>query len=194
MLHDVIDLPGTTYGPDEYRAAFWEDIKHSIWFWKLECRQTFREPGSEKWEAFQRGDIAEALALEEYRESVATEYAMDSFVSHRVRMVKLPLTPYLWWEMHLLNVRAGVGERINVVVDNQSSFAELPELVCMSNAVWHITYDDSGVLIGGRRLADLTLAPVIRTELEALFDRGEPLSTFFAREVANHPAPLAQRS
>lgn len=98
LLERVRDLGGQILDLDNYSAAF-DAAYEMIVFWKLERRQTFREPGDPSWEAFAAGDWARSLELSEAeRESVSAKVAEDAALgveSPRPRVVEAPVTPSL---------------------------------------------------------------------------------------------------
>lgn len=109
--------------------------------WKLERRQHFREPGDASWEAFVRGDWQEALRLIEAQRAGLLDLSRLA-ARHRcrllrVRVVEVPLTPYLQWELHLLRVRAECGELIRVTGPEHIAAYErespVPELVTLND-------------------------------------------------------------
>lgn len=63
MLHRIADLPGAGLSLASYSDAFDEAYK-GIVFWKLERRQSFREPGVPSWEAFAAGDCSAASSAD----------------------------------------------------------------------------------------------------------------------------------
>lgn len=184
----------------DYYADFYGVLAGDIdRFEKLERGQSFREPGFDSWEAFDRGDWPAAMALiEKCRASFAEYYeGMTSrgFTCRRVRVVELPVTPYLQWEMHVLRLRAELGEDIRVVSAAQvREFEErqpVPELVILgSDAMYEVIYDGDGVSAGARRFADPVLIERVAGEIRALYRQGEDLLAFFDREISDLAPPV----
>jgi hypothetical protein len=191
----AVVLAKLDYYEDFYRVLA-DDIHR---FDKLERGQSFQEPGFDSWEAFDRGDWVTSLALiEKCRPSFSEYYAgMTSrgFTCRRVRVVQRPVTPYLQWEMHVLRLRAELGEDIRVVDAALLREAEgkrpVPELVILGNAaLYEVMYDDEGVSAGARRFMEQALIEKTAAEVDSLHTRGEVFSTFFAREIAPLPPPV----
>src|ERR1700728_2724665 len=93
--------------------AYYADFEDNFWrsreFRKLERGQVFAEPGDASWEAFDAGDWGEAMHLAEARRADLRRYheenAAAGIRTRRIRIVSLPVTPYLQWELHLLRLR-----------------------------------------------------------------------------------------
>src|SRR5436853_203469 len=116
MLESVEELPSEFFEKQAYIDKFWKDAEGIDALRKFERQQTFREPGNPSWEAFEQGDVNKALQLaEEQRAAINAELAADDFPSYRLRVVEQPLTPYLWWELHVLLIRAEAGETIYTI-------------------------------------------------------------------------------
>ncbi len=115
--------------------------------------------------------------------------------SYRVRVVELPVTPYLQWELYELKVRAECGEGIRVVrreaVARHETDAAVPELIFMDTlAMYEILYDNTGIQTGGRKFTDPELIKKCLSEVHALYIHGEDLLRFFEREISPLPPPL----
>lgn len=137
-------LSGGDYVPlsvEPYFAEFWERFKRlDDVLWKLERRQDFREPGYPSWDAFAVGNVDQSLALIEEGRGELLDYhqkmAARGVVSRRVRIVTEPPTPYLWWESHVLKIRAEAGEEIRTldvasVAEHEDGGWTLPELMIL---------------------------------------------------------------
>ncbi|WP_413809068.1 DUF6879 family protein [Streptomyces sp. OE57] len=166
--------------------------------WKLERGQHFREPGFASWEAFARGDWDESLRLIEEERDYLREFSQEvddhRITLYRVRVVEEPITPYLQWELHLLRLRAECGERIRVVGPEHLADLErtepLPELLTLGDSTtYRIRYTDQGVLDGAVRFTDAGITTRCRALTRDLYDAGEELGSYFAREVARLPPP-----
>jgi hypothetical protein len=193
MLERILDLPCTELGLDVYLSDFESYFWQVTETWKLERQQTFREPDVLSWVALAEGDCAKALRLaEEMRPSIRThQERLDQrgITQHRVRIVELPPSPYLWWELHVLHIRAELGERITVLdaagLRSFEETRELPEVLVLGEQVTYvIEYDRTGVLGGARKLTDPQIARACREEIAALYRKGEDLLSYFSREIA----------
>src|ERR1051326_940629 len=113
-IGEAMDLPA-------YYADFQENYARTRDFWKLERGQVFAEPGDESWEAFDRGDWDEAMDLLERRRPDLVDYitgnAAKGVTSRRIRIVSLPPSLYLQWELHLLRIRDEAGAAIRILLD-----------------------------------------------------------------------------
>jgi hypothetical protein len=167
-------------------------------FWKLERGQVFAEPGDASWEAFDGGDWDESMRLLEARREDLKQYNQETAdagaATQRIRIVSLPVTPYLQWELHLLRIRDETGDPIRILRDTAVADLEdrgpLPEIYTMDDAVmYQAVYDDLGVLEHALRYTDPVLVSRCRDFIAALYARGEPISDFFQREIAHLPPP-----
>ncbi|MFC0546208.1 DUF6879 family protein [Kutzneria chonburiensis] len=194
-MRDTLDgvqgelLPGNAY-PEDFDKAFW-NIGESG-FWKLERRQTFREPRSESWRAFAAGDLAQARRLTDARRPELAEYyqkiSAHGFYTRRARIVEQPISPYLRWELHLLRLRDELGGAARIVDAKQVAELErngqLPEIVILGDAVmYEVLYDDDGVGQGGVRYTDRELIERWRNITKDLYEAGEKIDVYCEREV-----------
>ncbi|MCD0447667.1 hypothetical protein LO762_00420 [Actinocorallia sp. API 0066] len=185
-------------------AEYWADFEKRFWetrepgFWKLERQQVFKEPGEPSWEAFAAGDWDASLRSIREREADYADYyrrvADHGFVSHRVRIVEKPFSPYLRWELHLLAMRHAKGGLTSVV--HASDVAEfeksgpLPEIYTLgTDVMYEAVYNDDGVLEAANRFTDSALISTCQRFIEDLYRAGEPLDTFMAREIAHLDPP-----
>jgi hypothetical protein len=91
------------------------------------------------------GDRERSLALADgMRDGIAEhQRRLDAYgiVQRRLRIVELPLSDYLRWELYVLRIRADLGERIRVLspsaVASWETSAPLPEIILLGE---HITY------------------------------------------------------
>ena len=185
-----------------YYADFQENYARTRNFWKLERGQFFAEPGDESWEAFDRGEWEEAMRLLESRRpdlaSYIGEHAARGTISRRIRIVRLPPSPYLLWELRLLKIRDESGGPIRVLLDHDIAGLEdqgsLPEIYTMDdNVMYQAIYDDKGVLEHALRYTDKALVARCRDFIADLFLRGEPIGEFFWREIAHLPPARPSR-
>ncbi len=96
--------------------------------------------------------------------------------------------------MHLLKVRDETGGPIRILRDTAVAYLEhsglLPEIYTMDRDVmYQAVYDDHGVLEYALRYTDKTLVSRCRDFIADLYARGEPISSFFQREIAHLPPP-----
>lgn len=195
LLHGVatVALDLEEYLADYQQAA--GTLEGTIW--KAERAQTFQEPGNPSWEAFQRGDWADALALAERGREELTAYFDDlrSCGSRlcRVRIVERPITAYLQWALHVVRLRAKAGEQVRVVIADdiatlEADLGPVPELLIMGRRVGYVVdYDDDGVARGAHRFDDPAAIGRCTDLLTDLYGRGEDLERFFQREIASLP-------
>jgi hypothetical protein len=169
-IPDRLIRAGQRLSVDEFGEEFvhaWRRRNHR--FLKLECWQTYQEPGTRSLRAFLTGDHAQVerlLQAEADEDSFVYEEVARRKVDYaRIRLVRLPLTPYLQWEMWNYQIRAKMGEHIQLV--EMPPEVELPNDECFdfllfdrSVALVH-DYGDDGLQVGGwlvddhRTLAEL---------------------------------------
>jgi hypothetical protein len=190
MLERVTEIPGQDLKLDAYLADFERRFWQVDASWKLERRQVFQEPDVPSWAAMAEGDRERALLLaDEMRASIAEhQRRLDArgIVQRRLRVVELPLSDYLWWELYVLRIRAGLGERIRVLLPSQvtswETSATLPEVIVLGgHTVYQVRYDREGIATGAKLLADPDIAAECRDELEGLWRQGEDLADFLTR-------------
>lgn len=181
---------------EDYYADFERNFATTREFWKLERGQVFAEPGDASWEAFNRGDWDESMRLLEERRADLVDYHREAAAAgtrtYRIRIVGLPLTPYLQWELNLLKIRDETGGPIRVLsVDGVRDLEDqgpLPEIYTMDDKVmYQAVYDDKGVLEAARRFDDPALMRRCREFIADLYRQGEPIGEFFGRQVAQLP-------
>jgi hypothetical protein len=198
MPRPLDDATGKRLELSEYYADFRRNFRRARNFWKLERGQVFAEPGDPSWEAFDAGDWDEALRLlEERREDLKhyhTENTGAGTQTRRIRIVFLPVTPYLQWELHLLKVRDETGGPVRILhasaVADLEDQGQLPDIYTMDDTVmYQAVYDERGVLAYALRYTSRPLVVRCRDFIAALYDRGEPIRSFFEREIAQLPPP-----
>lgn len=189
---------------DEYSRDFserrWLSDGHDSW--KLERMQTFREPGSPSWEAFDSGDWDRALRLcEDQRpklEPLIREAKQHRSYFHRVRVTETPVAAYLQWEFHYIRVRAQAGwERTRVVgaaeVTDLERHKPLPELVTLcGKTLYKVLYTGDGVAEGAIRFTEPEVVGAYEALIKDLYAIGEDLAPYFDREVAPLAPPQSQ--
>lgn len=202
MLDRIREVVGETFEPVEAYVKsleeYWPRIDR---FDKLERIQHFREPYDASWRAFAAGDWDEALRLsEQNRTEVVKEFAEDArlgYRSYRVRVVELPIDPYLQWEMDRFRIRVECGESLRIVgpaaVAKYEEVALVPELIFMGSlAMYEVCYDESGELVGGKRFSDPELIARCRADVQVLYAAGEDFWSFYEREVVPLPPPARE--
>jgi hypothetical protein len=186
----------------DYYAEFDDNYARATEFWKLERGQVYAEPNSESWRAFDRGDWEESLCrLEELRAELTEARRADAargMTPRRVRIVALPPSDYLHWELYFLKIRDEAGGPQHVLLVSEVAEFEdngpLPDINLMNNGVmYQVIYDGNGVMDHAIRYADAALVQRCRDFIVGLFKRGEPLSEFFRREIAPLPPPCPAR-
>jgi hypothetical protein len=174
------------------------DIARAREFWKLERSQSFAEPANESWQAFARGDWDESLRIIEGFRDGMIRYQQAAVArgtsTYRIRIVSLPPTPYVQWELHALRLRDETGGLARVLLDTAVADLEdegpLPNIQTMDREVmYQPVYDASGVLEYGLRYTGKALVSRCRDLIAGLYARGEPLADFFRREIAPLPPP-----
>jgi hypothetical protein len=198
MPRPLDDAVGEHLELAQYYADFEQRFARAQEFWKLERGQAFAEPGNPSWEAFNRGDWAASMRLIESLREDLKEYHREAEAAgtstYRIRVVSLPLTPYLQWEFHVLRLRDETGGPIRVLLDSDVASLEdqgpLPDMYAMDRDVlYRAIYDEHGVLAYALRYTDPALVSRCRDLIAALYARGAPISDFFTREVASLPPP-----
>lgn len=198
MSRPLGDAVGERMELSAYYPDFQYNFAHAREFWKLERGQVFAEPGDVSWEAFNSGDWDESMRLLADRREDLKRYhrenAAAGTITRRIRIVSLPVTPYLQWELHLLRIRDEAGGPIRVLRDIAVADLEdqgpLPDIYTMDHAVmYQAVYDDHGVLEHALRYIDRTLVRRCRDFIADLYALGEPIGPFFQREIAHLPPP-----
>lgn len=198
MPRPLGDVTGERLELPEYYADFQERFARTREFWKLERGQSFAEPGDASWEAFNRGDWDEAMRLLEARRQDLKRYHQENAargtVTRRIRIVSMPVTPYLQWELQLLRIRDETGGPIRILQDTAVADLEddgtLPDIYTMdSDVMYQAIYDEHGVLDHAQRYTDAALVGHCRAFIAGLYARGEPVSAFFRRMIACLPPP-----
>ncbi|MEV5704492.1 DUF6879 family protein [Actinoallomurus sp. NPDC052274] len=190
MLERVAGLPGVGLKLDDYFTDFDSRLWQVDSTWKLERRQSFREPDVPSWVAWAEGDRERSLALaEEMRAGISElQRRLDAhgIVQRRVRIVDLPATDYLCWELTVLRIRAELGERIRVLPSSALATLEasgpLPEVILLGERVaYQVRYADDGVVTGAKLMTEPRVTAACLSEMAGLWDQGEDLGVFLAR-------------
>ncbi|WP_405798587.1 DUF6879 family protein [Streptomyces sp. NBC_01506] len=168
--------------------------------WKLERRQHFEEQNDPSRDALTRGDWDEVLRLFAADRDLVLAGARDDkergYTLHRVRIVEQPITPYVQWELYWLRQHDELGaSRVRIVTAEQVADAEktqqLPEmLVVGGQTLYNVIYSDSGVPMGSIRFTDQQHVQSWEQYIRSLYEIGEDIAPYFAREIAPLPAPV----
>lgn len=207
MLEQICEQPADILTLDRYRQDFEDHFWKIDVSWKLERQPTFKSPDFPSWVEMTKGNWERSVQMiEELRPSrvgLQAELDQHGIVQRRVRFVTDPVTPYLQWELHALMLWAELGEQITVLpvarIGHREAERPLPEVVVLGDdgfpdpVMYEILYDD-GELAGGRRFTDPDLIASCRAEIAALWREGEPLASYFAREIAGLPPPAAHET
>jgi len=186
----------------DYYADFQRHYSRAREFWKLERGQVYSEPGDASWKAFDNGDWYKAMRLLEDRRSDLVEYfrenASRGLATRRIRIVSLPPTGYLQWELNLLKIRDELGGPVRILLDSDVADLEdqgrMPDVYTMDDCVmYEAVYDGHGVLDHARRYTDKILVGRCREFIADLYARGEPISAFFQREISHLPPARPSR-
>jgi hypothetical protein len=191
MLDQLSTADGARLSLDEYITDFAEQANRlGGEFWKFERRQSFKEPTNASWQAFERGDEAEALrlAVEQFPQ-MRQEAATEPFsVASRVRVVEEPLTPYLRWQLFRFQQWAQLGEQIHILpveqIRDDEGDTTWPEVVVIGRRVaYEVLYDSLGAPIGARRIASESIAVACAEFVESLVARSVRLDDW----LQSHP-------
>jgi hypothetical protein len=198
MPEPLRDAVGDRMELDDYYADFERVFRRTGDFWKLERGQVFAEPGDESWTLFNRGDWAGSLRTLEARRDDLIAYHREAgeagVTARRIRIVARPLSAYVQWELHHLKIRDETGGPIRILdvsaVADIESDGPLPEIYTLGTEVmYEAVYDSSGVLEHVVRYSGPPLIRRCRDFISGLYQRGEPIAGYFAREVAPLPPP-----
>lgn len=185
---------------DAYRRDFAQRDRDVVGrsSWKFERRQHFLELSNPSWEAFRQGAWDESLALLEGRREGLLKSVQEDLERgnpfYRVRVVQEPVTPYLQWELHSLQVQAQCGRPVRVVQAEAVSPLEtpgiLPEVVVLGGqTLYEVLYTAEGTLDGGVRFTDTRLAQHWEGFIQELYHEGEDVIDYVDRYVAHLPPP-----
>ncbi len=202
-MHRLFDgVVGTRLDRETYKEEFRE-----LFFWapgirflKLEAQQAFAEPGDPSWEAaFVGGDWEKALRLIDEKR---TEYEQDKqqmrdlgITSRRLRVVRLPLSPYLQWELQVLRLMGAICDEIRVLdvthLQSHPAGGVLPEVVVIDGTTtYEVLYDDTGKLSGAIRRTDASLAASCRELISGWYEKnGDDVGEFCDRHLPQLPPP-----
>lgn len=183
---------GIRLGLEEFQSQFaaaWSQLRTR--FLKVECWQEYQElEATESQKAYRDGGISAARELLE-QEAQGDRPLYDDIQRRqldyaRVRLLKLPLTDYLKYEMTAYSIRASVGENIEVVqlpssaaVPSEKNFDFL--LFDRHTALVHdYGAADAGAQTGGWISHDAQIISTLEEQALALRARAVPLKEFMA--------------
>lgn len=168
--------------------------------WKLERLQHFEEEDSPSRDALRSGDWHEALRFFEAGRDAARKAADDDrrhgSPFRRLRVVEEPLTPYVQWELHWLQMRAEAGHPTRVLPAKEVAAAEtdrlLPEVVILDNhTLYEILYTETGAFDSTRRFTVPEVVEPWVAYVKQAYAVAEDIGTYFERAVAHLPPPPA---
>lgn len=207
MTENIFDRVRNTFGDPLDRSAYHADsdrVQASVpggIIWKLERSQFFNESGDSAWEAFLHGDWNRVMEIfDSEREAVrdeVREFAACGLELRRLRVVEVPPSPYLQWEMHSHRVFAECGHHIRTLdaraVAGLEHARQLPELMVYGGRVlYQVRYDSMWTPDGAKRVDDPELVGQVATAVADLWERAEPFPRYFHREIA--PLALPERA
>jgi hypothetical protein len=162
-----LDAPpgGAQLSKDAFRERFLAEWKRSDHrFLKVERRQEYSEPDDPSYQAFERGDFAEAYDLVAKRlreqESFYKPARDKGLELIRLRIVEFPLTDYLkCYELPSYRVSSELGEDIRITaiesVKSLLTALEVPDFLLFdSRCVLVNTYDPNGSPNGALLVTD----------------------------------------
>lgn len=182
---------------DDYYTDFNEHFwKPGTRFWKLERGQHYAEPANPSWVAFNQGNWTHALELIEADRDRLTRYHQRcndlDITTRRVRVIETPISPYLQWELHLLHLRDQTGGPIRVIHADKiiERGGKLPDWnVIAPDVMYRVGYDHHGVLETAARTVSASSIKTVVRFIGGLYGRAEPITDYFAREIAHLPPP-----
>lgn len=192
--------PSTLLSSSEFRERFLKEWHRSIArFLKVERRQEYAEPNDPSYQAFARGNFAEAhrLVAERIREQEsfyrpARAKGVDLV---RVRIVDDPLSSYLRdYELPSYVVSAQLGERIVVTrageVKQVLDRFRVPDFLLFdARCVLVNNYNEAGAPDGALLVDEPALVDEYRSVAERLVASAVELETFLADEGITVPPP-----
>jgi Family of unknown function (DUF6879) len=202
MIEQVGSVPGDILPLAEYNSDFfdhWQRIPDR--FDKLERIQHFQEPEDPSWDAFAAGDWEQALAIMDrvgrrglFSDPEGNPARLDMQI-RRLRVISLPIAPYVQWECQFFRHDRDTGEQIRVLKPAMLAHWEvdgpLPELVVLGPTVmYEVLYTADGILNGGRRILDGDIIAAVRADFDQLWETAEDFTVFFDREIADLPPPV----
>ncbi|MEV5751550.1 DUF6879 family protein [Actinoallomurus sp. NPDC052308] len=175
---------------DDFGTAFadaWSRIESR--FLKLECWQAYQErEASESQAAYEQGDIHAAQKLL-YREAQADRPLYEDVKKQgieyaRVRLIQEPLTAYLRYELLSYQIRADMGENIEVVVCDPA--LPLPDeqyfdflLFDRHTALIHdYGYGETGLQTGGWLTQESKVIALLEDSIGTLRQKAIPLRDY----------------
>lgn len=156
-------------------------------FHKLECMQSYQEPGVPSFEALQRGDvdlahrlISDHIAKEEEWFTSCLQKGVEQV---RLRLVQVPLTRYLDWEFKTYQHTARWGQRIGICdITNNSQDSLLNQasdfLIFDNSTVLAHDYSKEGLLKGAWLIDDSASVSKYNNLFDMIRQKSIPLAAF----------------
>lgn len=200
MLDRIQEAPGTRLDRKSYHEHMRaETSRVDGAVWKLERSQFFTEAADDPaWTTFVSGDWLKSLAIFESErpgiQAEAAKYARQGSELRRLRIVENPVSAYLQWELQSLRIVDESGMPVRILgadkVRDLEDGGQLPEIVIVGGEVlYEVQYDSQWSACGARRITDRDVIQEATAEMAGLWAEAEPLTAYFAREIAPLPPP-----
>jgi hypothetical protein len=175
---------GAHISPSDFTAHFldaWSGARER--FLKIERRQDYSQVDDESYQAFLRGDYADAISL--LRQELLQQRAMygearaSGVALVRLRQFEEPLSDYLLhYEIPSYFVSEELGEEVYFAHPDPNA-DELPDCIVFDSTVMFVnTYDGLGRLGGAIEVSDQEQIQSAVLLAERLLSTAEPLSSF----------------
>jgi hypothetical protein len=158
-------------------------------FFKCEALQTYTEPADPSYQAFEHGDFAEArrLVTERIRAQrpMYDEALGRGLTLARVRVAKLPLTPYLSeYEIPSYEVSQELGETIRIALTEQLGAMEIGDYLLFDDDTAFVhRHDNQGMPSGAWRVSGLEAVKPYVALAEYLLSNSQSLENFLAAHI-----------
>jgi len=173
----------------------WDAIEHGLI--KSECWQTYLEPETRSWREYQLGNYAAVQDLLE-EEADLDQHVYDAVTKNgtpfvRVRLVSLPLSRYVTFEMWNYLVRARRGETVEVALAPPDDPRPLPNhtffdfLLFDDRAALVHDYGLDGLQVGGWLVTSPPALARLAGTAERTRRRAVPFDTFVRRHGLTFP-------
>lgn len=201
MLDQIRQAPGDLLDRPSYHDRMRvETARMNGTGWKLERSQVFTEvPDDPAWAAFAAGDWFKSIEIFESErpgiQDEAAKYEKQGSEFRRLRIVERPVSAYLQWELQSLRIVDECGMPIRVVdassIRDLEAKEPLPELVILGDRIlFEVRYDKQWKACGAKLITDPGLIKAAADEIAGLWASAEPLSAYFAREIAVLSPPI----
>lgn len=131
----------------------WRDVKNHVF--KLETRQSYREPGNPSYDELEKGNFVKAVELieESKKEDIKLYLSLkDRNVKfYRCRPISFPISDYLQWELECYKFNSLHGENIFISKTNEiyQNYALHDFMVFDDTLAFVHDYNHQGEIIGG---------------------------------------------